>query len=159
MDVVATRTVLRMLSNGVYVLTARSSDRYGAATVTWISQISFKPQLIMAAVRRDSNVFKCLSESLAATVHVLAFNQTHLGQKFFAPTTIGAGEINGELFDDGLTGAPVLRNVPAYVECYVRHIVETGGDHALTVMEVVHAECRERVKPLTIADSPWQYGG
>ena len=39
-----------MLSHGVYVLTSRSEDRYGAATVTWVSQASFKPPLVMAAV-------------------------------------------------------------------------------------------------------------
>src|SRR6266513_1613190 len=43
-----------MLSNGVYVLTARNEDRYGAATVIGVSQVSFKPSLIMAAVRRES---------------------------------------------------------------------------------------------------------
>ncbi|MCI3952948.1 MAG: hypothetical protein K0R53_2446, partial [Burkholderiales bacterium] len=37
-----------MLSHGVYVLTSRSAERYGAATVTWVSQASFKPPLLMA---------------------------------------------------------------------------------------------------------------
>jgi hypothetical protein len=27
------------------------------------------------------------------------------------------------------------------------------------ILEVLGAECRERVRPLTIADSPWEYGG
>jgi len=62
-DAKVKQKTLRMLSNGVYVLTSRSEGRYGAATVTWVSQASFKPPLIMAAVRRESNVFECLSES------------------------------------------------------------------------------------------------
>jgi hypothetical protein len=57
---------LRLLSNGVYVLTSRSEDRYGAATVTWVSQALFKPPLLMVAVRRESHVFKCMTESRIA---------------------------------------------------------------------------------------------
>ena len=52
MDRATGRAVLRLLSNGIYVLTSRSSDRYGAATVTWLSQASFKPPMIMMAIRR-----------------------------------------------------------------------------------------------------------
>ncbi len=37
MDAQTRKKTLRMLSNGVYVLTARREDRYGAATVTWVS--------------------------------------------------------------------------------------------------------------------------
>jgi flavin reductase (DIM6/NTAB) family NADH-FMN oxidoreductase RutF len=72
MDAQTRKKTLRMLSNGVYVLTSRSEDRYGAATVSWISQVSFKPPLIMAAVRRESNVFRCLAESRIAALHIVA---------------------------------------------------------------------------------------
>jgi hypothetical protein len=30
---------------------------------------------------------------------------------------------------------------------------------AVVVLEVVEAGLRDRVRPLTIADSPWEYGG
>ena len=114
MDAKARQKTLRMLSNGVYVLTSCSEDRYGAATVTWVSQVSFKPPLIMAAVQRNSNVFKCLAQSQIAALHI---------------------------------------------ECEVERIVDTDGDHALVILRAVDAECREQVRPLTIADTPWQYGG
>jgi flavin reductase (DIM6/NTAB) family NADH-FMN oxidoreductase RutF len=47
MDAKVRQKTLRLLSNGVYVLTSRSEERYGAATVTWVSQVSFKPPLIV----------------------------------------------------------------------------------------------------------------
>lgn len=53
----------------------------------------------------------------------------------------------------------LLRNAPASLECEVRQIVESGGAHALVILEVVEAECLERVRPLTIGESPWKYGG
>ena len=159
MDPKLKQKTLRMLSNGMYIMTSRSGDRYGAATVTWVSQASFRPPLIMAAVRQDSNVFECLSESRIAAVHILGLHQQDIARKFLATTQTDPGMINGEPFTDGKTSAPILCNAPAHIECRVRQIVEQGGDHAVVIMEVVEADCREEVQPLLIADSPWHYGG
>jgi flavin reductase (DIM6/NTAB) family NADH-FMN oxidoreductase RutF len=52
-----------------------------------------------------------------------------------------------------------LQNLAAYVECRIKRILEGEGDHAIVVMEVLDAECRAAVQPLTIRDSPWEYGG
>jgi flavin reductase (DIM6/NTAB) family NADH-FMN oxidoreductase RutF len=158
MDTVVRKQTLRMLSNGLYVLTSCSGDRYGAATVSWLSQASFKPPLLMAAVRPDSNVFKCLSESGVAAVHILGRDQQEMAQKFFAPTRVCGDTLNGEPFVHGATQAPVLTNARAYCECLVRHSCSLG-DHTVVLMEVVAAECRAVTSPLTVAASPWQYGG
>lgn len=113
----------------------------------------------MAAVRKDSTVFDCISKSRIAAIHILGFNQKHIAYKFFAPAH-GEEELNnGEPFVLGKTSAPMLQSVPAYVECRVHHIVDDGGDHAVIIMEVVEAECRRQARPLTVAESPWEYGG
>ncbi len=103
MDAQTRKKTLRMLSNGVYVLTSRSENRYGAATVTWVSQASFKPPLIMAAVRRESNVFRCLEESRIAVLHIVGDRQQEIARRFFFPTQVGGGTINGEPFAEGRT--------------------------------------------------------
>jgi len=158
-DAKVKQKTLRMLSNGVYVLTSRSGNRYGAATVSWVSQASFKPPLIMTAVRTESNVFKCLAESRSAVLHIVGDRQQDVARRFFFPTHAECGTINGEAFMDGRTAAPVLPNLPAYIECQVERIVDTDGDHAVVILRVVEAECREQVRPLTMADTPWEYGG
>ncbi len=159
MDTKTRRKSLRLLTNGMYVMSSRSGDRYGAGTVTWVSQASFRPPLIMAAVRRESNVFQCLRESRVAAIHILGRHQQDLAQRFFSPTTAGEGTINGEPFTEGLTSAPILKAAPAYLEGWVRHIIDDLGDHAVVIMEVAEAACGEDVRPLTIAESPWEYGG
>jgi flavin reductase (DIM6/NTAB) family NADH-FMN oxidoreductase RutF len=159
MDAKVRQRTLRMLSNGVYVLTARSEDRYGAATVTWVSQVSFKPPLIMAAVRRQSNVFKCLAESRVAALHIVGNGQQDIARRFFFTTAAGRGTINGEPVVEGKTAAPILTSLPAHVECEVEQIVDTDGDHAMVILRVVDAEFREKVRPLTMAETPWEYGG
>lgn len=159
MDARVRQKTLRLLSNGVYVLTSRSENRYGAATVSWVSQASFKPPLIMAAVRRKSNVFACLTASRSAVLHIVGDRQHEIARRFFFPTHAVCGTINGEAFMDGRTAAPVLPNLPAHIECQVEQIVETHGDHAVVILRVVEAECQDRVRPLTMAATPWKYGG
>jgi flavin reductase (DIM6/NTAB) family NADH-FMN oxidoreductase RutF len=159
MDAKVRQKTLRMLSNGVYVLTSRSAERYGAATVSWVSQVSFKPPLVMAAVRRESNVFKCLAQSRIAALHIVAAGQHEIARRFFFPTRANCTTINGEPFGEGRTAAPILANLPAHVECQVEQIVDTDGDHAMVILRVVEAECPEAVRPLTIAETPWEYGG
>jgi len=159
MDLQARKRTLRMFSNGMYVVTSRRGSHYGAATVTWMSQASFRPPLLMTAIRRDCNLFQCLAESRAAVVHVLGDTQQPLAAKFFRPTRVMDGHLNDEPFVEGTTTMPVLAGAPAYVECTVRQIFETGGDHAVVILEVADAVCREVVSPLTIAASTWGYGG
>ena len=159
LDPQAKKKTLRMLSNGVYVLTSRSEDRYGAATVSWVSQVSFKPPLIMAAVRPESNVFKCLAESRSAVLHIVGDKQQETARRFFHPTRAEGGSINGEPFAEGSAASPVLPRLPAHLECLVESLVETHGDHALVILRVLEAECREQVRPLTMAETPWIYGG
>jgi flavin reductase (DIM6/NTAB) family NADH-FMN oxidoreductase RutF len=158
MDTRTRKQTLRTLSNGMYIVTSATPTQYGAATVTWLSQASFKPPLVMAAIRPDSNVFKCLLESGVAAVHVLECSQQDMAFKFFSPTRVVDGTINGEPFTPGVTQAPILQNAAAYVECVVRRIVMLG-DHAVVILEVVEAGCRREVHPLTVAASPWEYGG
>ena len=63
------------------------------------------------------------------------------------------------LHPHGKTCVPILQNAPAYLECIVRQIINQGCGHAVVILEVVEAVCRERVKPLTMAEAPWEYGG
>jgi flavin reductase (DIM6/NTAB) family NADH-FMN oxidoreductase RutF len=160
MDPKTKQKTLRLLTNGMYVLTSRGpSGQLGAATITWVSQASFKPPLLMVAIRKDSNVFRCLRESRVAALHVLGSDQRGIAQKFFGPSKGSSTTLNGEPFFEGKTSAPILKNLPAHIECKALDIREGYGDHAIVVFEVVEAELTAPVDPLTVSDSPWEYGG
>lgn len=159
MDPTIRKKTLRMLTNGVYILTSRGKEGYGGATVTWVSQASFRPPLLMTAIRPDSNVYKCLNDSKFAVLHVLSAEQQDVAQRFFTPTSVCDGQMNGQPFVEGKTKAPVLDNAPAYVECRVIRVIDDVGDHAVVIMEVVEAACRAGVNPMRIDQSPWKYGG
>ena len=140
-------------------MTARCGEDFGAATITWLSQVSFQPPLVAAAIRENSSVFRCLVASGTAAVHMIASDQTNLAQRFFCPTRAAEGKINGEPFVSGPNGLPILPSTPAHIECRLIHATRHVGDHALVVMEVMDAVWRAASRPLTVAESPWEYGG
>lgn len=159
MEAKTKQKTLRLLTNGMYILTSRNGSTLGAATVTWVSQSSFKPPLLMVAVRKDSTVFRCLDQSRIAALHVLGSHQQAIAQKFFSPTKADGVALNGEPFFEGKTSAPILKNLHAYLECRVVDVRQEYGDHAVVIFEVVEAELLQAVEPLTIPGSPWEYGG
>ena len=159
MDSKTKQKVLRLLTNGMYILTSRGAKGFGAATVTWVSQASFKPPLLMVALRKDGSAFQCVVESRTAVLHVLDCGQRDIAQKFFAATEESHGLLNSEPYSEGTIGAPVLENLGAYLECKALEILERHGDHAIVVFEVLNAVLRNDIDPLTVTGSPWQYGG
>ncbi len=57
---------------------------------------------------------------------------------FFKPTQHNGDTISGEPYRTGITGAPILDNATASVECKVAEIIERG-DHHIVIGEVVNA--------------------
>jgi flavin reductase (DIM6/NTAB) family NADH-FMN oxidoreductase RutF len=158
-DLKKKQKVLRLIPNGMFVITSRSGDKVGAATITWLTQASFKPPLIAAAIRPDSTLFECLQESNAAAVHVLSSDQQNLAKKFFSTTEVKDGMLNGEPTMPGNTSAPILKNITSYAECKVVRIIDGGGDHRLVLLEVIDGDHLKDIRPLLVTDTPWTYGG
>ena len=71
-----------------------------------------------------------------------------------------ANTLNGFPFHTGRTGAPVLDQAVAYVECELRQEVEVG-DHTLFLGEVVASAFQqdESVEILRMEDTRMSYGG
>ncbi len=127
--------------------------------VTWVSQASFKPPLLMVALRKDGSAFHSVIERRSAVLQVLDVEHRDIAQKVFAATTESQRLSNGEPYAQGTTGAPVLENLGAYLECKALKILEKPGDHAIVVFEVLNAVLRRDIEPLAVTGSPWQYGG
>jgi flavin reductase (DIM6/NTAB) family NADH-FMN oxidoreductase RutF len=159
MDSGTKKRALQKLHYGMYVMTSRSRVQCCAATVTWVSQASFHPPLIMAAVRKSSHLFKCVSESGIAVINILAQARLDVARKFFSGSQSTDGAFDDEPFTAGISTAPVLQSACAFMECRVHRILDDVGDHAVVIMEVVEAQCREDARPLTVAELPWKYAG
>ncbi|MCC7105010.1 MAG: flavin reductase family protein [Chloroflexi bacterium] len=139
MDPNARKTALRMIPYGLYILTAQRSDgEVTAATVNWVTQASFEPPLVAVGVKTDSHGYGIIKETGAFALNVLGKGQQGLAFAFFKPAERQGDTISGEPFHAGATGAPILENTPAFVECRLVESIERG-DHAVFVGEVVDA--------------------
>jgi flavin reductase (DIM6/NTAB) family NADH-FMN oxidoreductase RutF len=138
MDEDAKKTALRMIPYGIYVLTAEKGDAVGAATVNWVTQTAFAPPLIAVGVKTDSATYATIKDAGHFALNMLGKGQQGIAFGFFKPAEKDGDTIGGEPYRSGSTGAPILENAPASVECKVVEIVEQG-DHHVVVGEVVEA--------------------
>lgn len=152
------KKALRMLTYGLYVVTARHNDHYAAGTVTWLSQSSFKPPLVMAGIQRRSALHRTIEGAQAFAVHVVGRHQKALATAFFKAPRVSGETLNGYAFSPGSTGAPVLEEAAAWFECKVVDEVR-HGDHTVFIGEVVGAESRGDDLPLTLREAGFSYGG
>jgi flavin reductase (DIM6/NTAB) family NADH-FMN oxidoreductase RutF len=139
MDDAAKKTALRMIPYGIYVLTAATKDRIAGVTVNWVTQTAFDPPLVAVGVKADSVSYDVVKEAGGFALNMLGKGQAPVAFAFFRPAERDGHKISGEPFRDGETGAPILENAAASVECKVVEIVEQG-DHHVVIGEVVAAE-------------------
>ena len=160
MDPQDKKLALRAVNYGLYVLTATDGSEYGAGGVNWLSQASFDPPLVMAAVKADSGSAAIIAKTGAFAVSVLAEDQLDIGKAFFRSTTVEGDEINGQAFEPGPeTGAPLITACPYWFECRVTDTV-ARGDHTVFVAEVVGAGVRDADStPLLLRSTGMNYGG
>ena len=155
------RSVLRKLPYGMYVMTAAGTDGKAAgSTLTWLSQCSFHPPLIMIAIQKASQMHQAVEESGGLAVNLLGEGQREIAKAFFKPPAAESGRFGDYRYEPGpVTGAPLLVDLPAWFEARVTDRVERG-DHTVFVAEVVGAGVRDAAaKPLVLSDTPWSYGG
>ena len=160
MDPAIKKHVLRLLTYGMYVMAAAEGDQVAAGTVDWLSQASFTPPLVMAAVRAESRLHALIERSRGFAVNVLAADQKDVAVAFFRPSRVEPGRINGYAYEPGpRTGAPLLLDLPAWFEARVLDAVKRG-DHTVFVAEVVGVGLRNpQARPLEQWDTGWFYGG
>ena len=154
------RRVLGLLTYGLYVLASRFGDEVAAGTVSWLSQASFNPPLVMTALRVGSRIQGVVDRGGAFAVSILSRDQKEVAESFFKPSKIEPKRINGYPVEPGpKTGAPILANAPAWFEARVVGKLEKG-DHTVYLAEVVECGLRDPgAKPLILHETGWRYGG
>ena len=139
MDADAKKTTLRMIPYGIYVLTADDGKgNIGAATVNWVTQGSFAPQLVVVGVKADSGAHTVVKGTGKFALNMLGKDQKGLAFTFFKPAKLEDGKLSGQAFHHGASGVPILDAAIGAVECEVKSIIELG-DHHIVVGEVTEA--------------------
>jgi flavin reductase (DIM6/NTAB) family NADH-FMN oxidoreductase RutF len=158
MDQNARKHALRMIPYGLYVLTARTDDGVNAATVSWLSQAAFDPPRVIIALRNDSGIWHRVQTAGAFAVNVLGTGQKALASAFFRHVEPQGDTLARYKFHEGVVGAPILDDVPAYLECRVTYSLD-AGDHTFFLADILDAGVQNDLATLTLAETGWHYGG
>ena len=148
---------LRMFSYGVYILSSVNEGEYCVSTITWVSQASFEPPMISVCIKRNSASYEIVKKRGEFILHLLGDNQKELASTFFKPTIFENEKLNGQEFSLE-NNLPLLKDVPAYIQCKIVEILE-NGDHPLFLAEVVDAKINNDSNPLELRKTGWTYGG
>lgn len=155
------RSAMRKLHYGIYVLTCGAGDQARAATVTWVTQISLQPRRIAVAIRRNGHMVAALRAADAFALNMAAEGDRELAGAFFKHVEPADGALAGYPFEAGpLTGAPLLLDAIAWLECRIVEEANQGGDHSLFLADVLAGDVRKADAPaMSLASTGWSYGG
>jgi flavin reductase (DIM6/NTAB) family NADH-FMN oxidoreductase RutF len=127
-------------------------------TTCWVSQVSFEPQQVVVAVRRDQHTHELMEQGGVFSLNFLDTGQEELARRFTEPLEPGDGTVGGSAYTTGETGAPLFEEAFAHLECRVVGKME-AGDHTVYLGEVAAANLRRPADILTDLDTPMEYGG
>ena len=77
----------RWIPYGIYVLATRRGAESRAMIVSWVSQVSYSPPLLMVALRQNRPALPAIQESGAFSLSLLSRDQKPLVEDFKQPTS------------------------------------------------------------------------
>jgi 4-nitrophenol 2-monooxygenase / 4-nitrocatechol 4-monooxygenase, reductase component len=138
------RSALGRFPSGVTIVTSKGDDGENRGiTVSAFSSLSLEPPLVLICIDKRASLHDHLKEGRHFAVNVLAEDQEDLSRRFASKDAKRFNEVG---WREGVTGAPLLADVLAAIECRVLHSYP-GGDHTIFVGEVLTTTVDEK-KPL-----------
>ena len=160
MDEQAKSDLLNKLTYGLFVMTADALDDRGAMLVTWVVQASFDPPLVAVAVQTGAHTSAVTKRSGTFALNFMADEQRKVAGAFGQEYEKVGDKLQKYPNHPGpATGSPILDEALGYLECRVRSILETGGDHDIVLGEIIGAQVNRDVPLLTTASSGMSYAG
>jgi len=152
------------MPSGLYVVgSTDKGERRNGMTLNWATQVSFDPKWLGIGVERGALTHELIAASGVFSLCLIDREDRAIVRKFTKPVEVdlAARTLNGFAYLDGpVTGAPVLAQAVAYLECEVRRPVEVGN-HTLFLGEIVNTAFLkdEDTEVLRMEDTRMNYGG
>jgi flavin reductase (DIM6/NTAB) family NADH-FMN oxidoreductase RutF len=144
------------MTYGIYVLTTAADEQINGMIASWVSQVSYDPPLIMAAVHPNRYSHRLISQSRAFALHITARDRKDFLKRFKGPDPLA--KFTGIEWKKGKTGSPLIRDCIAWFDCEVIDRFEPGN-HTLFVGKVVDAEVLSNAAAMHTADYEGVYLG
>lgn len=122
----------RSASSVWLVTTDGPAGRHGL-TVSAVSSVSAEPPMLLACINRHSPVADAVCRNRLLAVSLLGESQAELAELFAGrhPTCTREHGLHADLWETGLTGAPLLRHAVAAFDCRLEAAHDAGSHRIL----------------------------
>jgi flavin reductase (DIM6/NTAB) family NADH-FMN oxidoreductase RutF len=159
----AIKTMLRRMPYGFYSITSKHGDEVNAMVANWIIQTSFEPRMLAIGLQRSSYSYELISKGKVFAVNLFLRQDDEALKPFTKSRSKNPDKLNGVDFSFAHeTGCPIIPGAAGYLECQVKEIFTTGGDHDIVLGEIIGAEVFKEGSvddTLTLPDLGWSYAG
>lgn len=138
-DSMLQRRVMGRFATGVTLLTTRFDEGILGMTANAVMSLSLEPPLIVVAVDKKNSMHECLSQGKCFALNMLRAEQEAISRRF---AVSGPKDFSGLSLTKAETGAPILVDAIAFVDCKLVDILP-AGDHDMFVGEPVAGEVRD----------------
>lgn len=130
------RSVLGRFASGVTVVTARDAEGTDhGMTASAFCSLSLEPPLVLVCIEHAASMHPVLEQATHFAVNVLSAGQEAISRRFAERLE---DRFEGIGFERGLTGAALITDALAHLECRKRGRHD-GGDHSIFIGEVISA--------------------
>jgi 3-hydroxy-9,10-secoandrosta-1,3,5(10)-triene-9,17-dione monooxygenase reductase component len=138
---------LGMIPSGIFVVTTARDSVRAAYVGSWIQQAAFEPPSITIAMNQQRPLLTLLEPGRGVGVNILGRRQAPLYARFERGFSLDEDPFVGVEIVTAVTGAPLLREALAYLDCRIRTMVE-AGDHRVILAEVLAGVVRQPGEPM-----------
>ncbi|MDQ0455737.1 flavin reductase family protein [Rhizobium paknamense] len=138
-DAESLKLALRTLAGGVSIITTGEGEARTGATVTSATALSVDPPRMLVSLNRTSSTWPVLEKSGFFGVNILGPSHEALANQFAGVGGLkGAERYRGFAWSRAVTGAPLLDDAVAAIDCSVEeaierhsHVIVIGKVHAI----------------------------
>jgi flavin reductase (DIM6/NTAB) family NADH-FMN oxidoreductase RutF len=134
------RSAMRHLASGVSVITTGQGEQRTGMTATSVSSLSMEPPSLIVCIDRTSTTLRAMRENRTFGVNFLTSRHRDVANRFAGRDGIsGAARYHGSEWITLVTGAPLLADALAAIDCTIDTIME-WSTHAVVVgrVEAIH---------------------
>ncbi|MGZ4906139.1 MAG: flavin reductase family protein [Halobacteriota archaeon] len=140
------------LINPIAIVTGSYKAVASGFIASWVTQVSFVPPLVMVAINPLHYTYELIMHSKAFAINILRTDQAELVDWFGKRSGKSIDKLSVTPYELGATGAPLLKDCLASIECTVMWTKE-AGDHVIVVGNIINAETKSEGQALQEARS------
>ncbi len=138
-DSLAQRRIMGHFATGVTVVTVQQNGQIVGMTANAVASLSLHPPLVLVAVDKTATMHATLTAGRHFALNILRESQELISRRF---AQRGPKEVSDLTWITAASGAPILADALAWVDCRLAEILP-GGDHDIFLGEILAGDSHD----------------